>query len=126
MRIRGAVLGRIAYALAAVGATLLALPACAPSTDSEGGGGGDVTLTVLSWRPEDAASYKKIFDAYEKKHPDVNVEFRPVKSTEYLTVLPNQLGKASGGPDVVQLKPYGPIQSLKYSKARRPVVSNSS
>lgn len=112
MRIRGAVLGRVAYALAAIGAALLALPACAPSTDSEGGGGGDVTLTVLSWRPEDAASYKKIFAAFEEKHPDVNVEFRPVKATEYLTVLPTELGKASGGPDVVQLKPYGPIQSL--------------
>jgi raffinose/stachyose/melibiose transport system substrate-binding protein len=104
MRIRGTV-------LATVGAALLALTACAPST-AGGGDGGDVTLTVLSWRPEDAASYEKIFAVYEKKHPDVKVEFKPVKSTEYLTVLPTELGKSTGGPDVVQLKPYGPIQSL--------------
>lgn len=104
MRIRGAV-------LAAAGAALLALSACAPST-SGGEDGGDVTLTVLSWRPEDEASYEKIFDVFEKKHPNVKVEFKPVKSTEYLTVLPTELGKSNGGPDVVQLKPYGPIQSL--------------
>jgi raffinose/stachyose/melibiose transport system substrate-binding protein len=87
----------------------LAAPACAPSTKSDGG---KVTLTVLSWRPEDAAGYKKIFAPFEKSHPKVKVDFKPIKNTEYLTVLPTELKKSTGGPDVVQLKPYGPIQSL--------------
>jgi raffinose/stachyose/melibiose transport system substrate-binding protein len=97
--------------VAALGVAL-ALPACAPSTDSDSG---KVSLTVLSWRPEDAAGYKKIFSAYEKNHPKVTVDFKPIKSTDYLTVLPNDLKKSTGGPDVVQLKPYGPLQS--YIKA---------
>jgi raffinose/stachyose/melibiose transport system substrate-binding protein len=94
--------------VAALGVALV-LPACAPSTTSSGG---KVHLTVLSWRPEDTAGYKKIFATYEKSHSKVTVDFKPIKSTEYLTVLPTELSKAQGGPDVVQLKPYGPIQSL--------------
>jgi raffinose/stachyose/melibiose transport system substrate-binding protein len=90
-------------------AVVAALTACAPSTT---GSGGKVHLTVLSWRPEDTAGYKKIFAAYEKSHPKVTVDFKPIKNTEYLTVLPTELKKAQGGPDVVQLKPYGPPQSL--------------
>jgi raffinose/stachyose/melibiose transport system substrate-binding protein len=86
----------------------LALPACAPSAQSSGG---KVHLTVLSWRPEDTAGYKKIFAPYEKSHPKVTIDFKPIKSTEYLTVLPTELKKSQGGPDVVQLKPYGPLQS---------------
>jgi raffinose/stachyose/melibiose transport system substrate-binding protein len=88
---------------------VLAAPACAPSTKS---GGDKVTLTVLSWRPEDTAGYAKIFAPFEKSHPKIKVKFKPIKNTEYLTVLPTELKKATGGPDVVQLKPYGPIQSL--------------
>src|SRR3954452_21723885 len=98
--------------VAALG-VVLSLPACAPSTsDSKGG---KVHLTVLSWRPEDTAGYKKIFAAYEKRHSKVTIDFKPIKSTDYLTMLPNELKKSTGGPDVVQLKPYGPLQS--YVKA---------
>jgi raffinose/stachyose/melibiose transport system substrate-binding protein len=97
--------------VAALG-VVLALPACAPSTGSDND---KVNLTVLSWRPEDSAGYKKIFAAYEKNHPKVTIDFKPIKSTDYLTVLPNELKKSTGGPDVVQLKPYGPLQS--YIKA---------
>lgn len=92
-----------------VAALAVALTACAPSTN---GSGGKVHLTVLSWRPEDTAGYKKIFAAYEKDHPKVTIDFKPIKNTEYLTVLPTELKKSQGGPDVVQLKPYGPPQSL--------------
>jgi raffinose/stachyose/melibiose transport system substrate-binding protein len=88
---------------------VVAAPACAPSTKSSGD---KVTLTVLSWRPEDTAGYAKIFAPFEKSHPKIKVKFKPIKNTEYLTVLPTELKKSSGGPDVVQLKPYGPIQSL--------------
>jgi raffinose/stachyose/melibiose transport system substrate-binding protein len=56
----------------------IAAPACAPSTKS---GGDKVTLTVLSWRPEDAAGYKKIFAPFEKSHPKIKVNFKPIKNT---------------------------------------------
>ena len=94
--------------IAALGVAIAA-SACAPSTKSSGD---KVTLTVLSWRPEDTAGYAKIFDTFEKSHPKIKVNFKPIKNTEYLTVLPTELKKSQGGPDVVQLKPYGPIQSL--------------
>ncbi len=105
MRRRGALFAALSV-LAAV-----ALPACAPSTD--GGSGDDkVNLTVLSWRPEDTTGYQKIFAEYQKSHPNVRIDFKGIKATDYLAVLPNEVKKAQGGPDVVQLKPYGPIQSL--------------
>lgn len=88
---------------------VVAAPACAPSTKSSDG---KVTLTVLSWRPEDTAGYKKIFAPFEKSHSKIKINFKPIKNTEYATVLPTELKKSQGGPDVVQLKPYGPIQSL--------------
>src|SRR5918992_3896484 len=101
---------RRAALLAAFGMfAALSLSACAPSTD---GGGHKADLTVLSWRPEDTAGYQKIFAVYEKSHPHIKINFRGIKSTDYLAVLPNEVKKAQGGPDVVQLKPYGPIQAL--------------
>jgi raffinose/stachyose/melibiose transport system substrate-binding protein len=95
--------------IAALGVAIAA-SACAPSTKSSSGD--KVTLTVLSWRPEDTAGYAKIFAPFEKSHPKIKVNFKPIKNTEYLTVLPTELKKSQGGPDIVQLKPYGPIQSL--------------
>ncbi|HEU0193850.1 MAG TPA: extracellular solute-binding protein [Gaiellales bacterium] len=104
MRRRGALLAATGLVAA------VTLPACAPSTN--GGGDDKVHLTVLSWRPEDTSGYQKIFATYEKSHPKVKVDFKGIKSTDYLAVLPNEVKKSQGGPDVVQLKPYGPIQSL--------------
>ncbi|HEY7485352.1 MAG TPA: extracellular solute-binding protein [Streptosporangiaceae bacterium] len=104
MRRRGALLAATGLVAA------VTLPACAPSTN--GGGDDKVHLTVLSWRPEDTSGYQKIFATYEKSHPKVKVDFKGIKSTDYLAVLPNEVKKTQGGPDVVQLKPYGPIQSL--------------
>jgi raffinose/stachyose/melibiose transport system substrate-binding protein len=105
MRRRGALLAALSVF------AVVALPACAPNTS---GGSGDkkVHLTVLSWRPEDTAGYQKIFSTYQKSHPNVQIDFKGIKATDYLAVLPNEVKKAQGGPDVVQLKPYGPIQSL--------------
>jgi raffinose/stachyose/melibiose transport system substrate-binding protein len=96
--------------LLAAAVVAIAPAACAPGTS--GGGDGNVHLTVLSWRPEDTAGYQKIFAVYEKSHPKVTIDFKGIKNTEYATVLPTELAKSQGGPDIVQLKPYGPIQSL--------------
>ncbi|RCV51689.1 ABC transporter substrate-binding protein [Marinitenerispora sediminis] len=99
---------------AAVGVALaLAGSACAPSTDGGGeDGDGDVTLTVWSWRPEDAEGYERIFAAFEERNPGVTVEFRGYQNSEYPAILQTGLTQSSGGPDVVQLKPFGPIQSF--------------
>lgn len=106
--------------LAALSATAALVVACSPSAGdgaqtggdgAAGGGGEDVTLTVWSWRTEDAAAYERIFDVYEQEHENVTVEFRPYVNTEYNTILATGLTQA-GGPDVAQLRSYGGLQPL--------------
>src|SRR5918997_563652 len=69
----------------ALAAAALVMAACAPSTS--GDDGDKTTLTVWSWRTEDVAAYKTMFDRFTKTHPDINVEFKPTKNTEYDQVL---------------------------------------
>ncbi|HET7626826.1 MAG TPA: extracellular solute-binding protein [Bacillales bacterium] len=64
-----------------------------------------VTLTMYSWRTEDQAGYEKIIKAFEADHPDIHVEFKPFKSTEYNTILSNTLVSGQGA-DIIQLRPY--------------------
>lgn len=105
-----------------VGAGVLALAACAPSTDggAAGGEGDSTTLTVWSWRVEDKAAYEKIFDVYEEKHPGVTVEFKPFKATEYNKILATGLA-GSDGPDVPQVRSYGQLQATVASGALAPL-----
>ena len=101
---------KLGIVAAGVGVSLLA--ACAPSTETAGGGDGEgTTLEVWSWRTEDVDEYEKIFDAYEAEHDGVTVEFKPYVATEYDTILSTGLS-AEGGPDVAQLRAYGGLQPL--------------
>ena len=72
-----------------LGAGIVALAACAPSssTGSAGDDGDGTTLTVWSWRVEDKAAYDKVFDAYEAENEGVTVDFKPFKATEYNKIL---------------------------------------
>ena len=105
-----------------LGAGIVALAACAPST-STGSAGGDVdgtTLTVWSWRVEDKAAYDKVFDAYEAKHEGVTVDFKPFKATEYNKILATGLA-GSDGPDVPQVRSYGQLQTTVASGSLEPL-----
>ncbi|MCD4838850.1 extracellular solute-binding protein [Neobacillus sedimentimangrovi] len=66
-----------------------------------------VTLTIGSWRTEDTAKYEKVIEAFNKKHPDIKVEFKPSKNTEYNTILNTAL-QSGEGPDIIHLRPYAP------------------
>ena len=105
---------------------VLAVAACAPSSDIDAKGSGDggdakaTTLTVWSWRVEDEAAYTKIFDAYEAKHEGITVEFKPFKATEYNKVLATGLA-GSDGPDVPQVRSYGQVEPTIASKALVPL-----
>jgi raffinose/stachyose/melibiose transport system substrate-binding protein len=105
---------RRGFAILAVTTVLASMSACT-ATGSSGtggsGGGGDVTLSVWSWRPEDTATYKQIFASFHAAHPNITVDFKPYKSTEYNTILSTGL-TAAGGPDVMQLRSYGLTQPL--------------
>src|SRR5581483_1748957 len=102
--------GRNVFAMLAVTAAVAAGAACT-ATGSPGAGGADVTLSMWSWRPEDAARYRQIFATFHASHPHVQVDVKPFKSTEYNTILSTGLTQA-GGPDVMQLRAYGLVQPL--------------
>jgi raffinose/stachyose/melibiose transport system substrate-binding protein len=96
---------RTTLAIVAAGAMMAA--ACTPTISASD----DVTLSVWSWRPEDAATYRQIFARFHDSHPHITVDFKAYKSTEYNTILSTGLSQA-GGPDVMQLRAYGGPQPL--------------
>lgn len=102
----------------------LALTACSPSSDNNASssetGADKTTLTVWSWRVEDAAAYNKIFDVYEKAHKGVTVNFKPFKATEYNKILATGLA-GSDGPDVPQVRSYGQLQTTVASGSLVPL-----
>lgn len=73
----------------------------------DGGGGQPVTLTMNSWRVEDTEGYKKIIEAFEAENPNIKIDFKPLKATEYNTILNTAL-QSDSGPDILQLRPYDP------------------
>ena len=47
-----------------------------------------VTITLNSWRTEDIAVWQDtILPAFEAKHPDIKVEFAPINTNEYLSLI---------------------------------------
>ena len=112
---------RTVLTIAALSGALL-VTACSPSSSgsTDAGSDGKVTLTVWSWRVEDEAAYNKIFQAYEKSHPKVNVEFKAFKATEYNKILATGLA-GSNGPDVPQVRSYGQLQGTVASKSLLPL-----
>ncbi len=100
--------------IAVLAAAVVVLSGCS-ATGSSGGKGGNVTLSVWSWRPEDAATYRAIFAKFHDAHPNITVDFKPYKATEYNTILSTGLTQA-GGPDVAQLRTYGGLQPLVEAK----------
>jgi len=70
-----------------------------------------VKLTIGSWRTEDTDAYNKIIKAFTQDNPDIEIEFKPTKNTEYNTVLNTAL-QTGGGPDIIHLRPYAPGKQL--------------
>lgn len=103
---------------------LLVLAACSSSSNTENEGNGEevnnnnnageeandgetVTLEIGSWRTEDKEGYQKLIDAFNEKYPNIQIEFKPTKNTEYNTMLNTAL-QAGEGPDIIHLRPYAP------------------
>jgi len=66
-----------------------------------------VTITVTSWRTEDVAGMNKLHAAFQKKNPNIQVDFAPVKNTEYYAQLGTALETGTGVADVISLHSYG-------------------
>jgi raffinose/stachyose/melibiose transport system substrate-binding protein len=90
------------------------------SNSDDNSDGDSVTLTIGSWRTEDSANYQKVIEAFNKKHPEIKVEFKPSKNTEYNTILNTSL-QAGEGPDIIHLRPYAPGRELAKAGYVEPI-----
>lgn len=70
------------------------------STENE-----SIKLIMTSWRVEDKKQYDDIIAEFQKEHPNVSIEFKPEKATEYDTILDTSL-KGGQAADIIQLRPY--------------------
>ena len=70
-----------------------------------------VSLTFWSWRTEDIQAYEGFIKQFNRKHPEITVEFIPYKNTEYNTILSTAL-QGGSGPDIIQLRAYGGMEAL--------------
>ncbi|MBH0333841.1 sugar ABC transporter substrate-binding protein [Brevibacillus brevis] len=103
---------RFRYVASLVLTAVMVVTGCSSGgTETESvGGQGDgqqVTLSMHSWRVEDTEGYKAIIKAFEADHPNIKIDFKPFKATEYNTILNTAL-QSDSGPDILQLRPYAP------------------
>nr|WP_240951665.1 extracellular solute-binding protein [Bacillus sp. RO2] len=99
---------------------LVVSSACSNESGGTNSDGDSVTLTIGSWRTEDSANYQKVIEAFNKKHPEIKVEFKPSKNTEYNTILNTSL-QAGEGPDIIHLRPYAPGRELAKAGYVEPI-----
>jgi len=95
---RRTALGLIGGLAAACAGVFTALPARA-----------DSTVTLWSWRTEDQAAMRRIFDAFEAKNPGIKVDIQFTPDADYQNRLSTAL-RGGRGPDIAQLKAYGELQ----------------
>ena len=57
-----------------------------------------VTLTLGSWRVDDAEAWGKILDAFHAKYPNITVKFDPTNPPDYNATLQTQM-QTGTGPD---------------------------
>lgn len=64
-----------------------------------------VTLVFSSWRTEDIDAMNRVNALFMKKHPNIIIDFKPIKNTEYDGQLASSL-QAGVGPDIMYLRSY--------------------
>jgi raffinose/stachyose/melibiose transport system substrate-binding protein len=75
----------------------------------------DTTITIESWRNDDADLWNsQIIPAFEKAHPDIKVVFNPTAPTEYNAALNSRLEGGTAG-DLITCRPFDASLDL-YNK----------
>jgi len=73
---------------------------------ASGGALAQTTLTIESWRNDDADIWNnQIIPAFEEKHPDINVEFKADPPAEYNAALNARLAGGTAG-DLITCRPF--------------------
>lgn len=75
------------------------------SSSSSDGSGEKVKLVFTSWRTEDIERMNRINAQFTKENPNIEIDFQPVKDTEYDAQLKQSLA-AGVGADVIYLRSY--------------------
>jgi raffinose/stachyose/melibiose transport system substrate-binding protein len=89
-----------------VSAALLAIAAAASAAKA------DVTLTVESWRSEDAEIWNKtLIPAFEKTHPGIKVVFTPTQPIQYDASIQVKLAAGSAG-DIIGCRAFDAVLDL--------------
>lgn len=81
-----------------------------------------VKLTMGSWRTEDTDAYAKIIAEFKKNNPNIDIDFKPIKNTEYNTALNTGL-QSGNGPDIIHLRPYAAGAVLADAGYLEPLTS---
>ncbi|GAI43726.1 unnamed protein product, partial [marine sediment metagenome] len=66
-----------------------------------------VTITLTSWRTEDIERMNRINAVFMEEHPNITVDFQPIKDTEYDAQLTSSL-ETGVGADIIWLRSYDP------------------
>lgn len=82
----------------------------------------EVTLTVTSWQASDTQYevYKKIQAELNKIHPEIKLDYQPVKATEYNTTLNTALQTGTAA-DIIHLRPYGGGRAISDAGYLEPI-----
>ncbi|MEO8906454.1 MAG: extracellular solute-binding protein [Microbacteriaceae bacterium] len=106
--------------MAALGTT-----ACSSSTAEPAGSGTSGTINWLGWTPTNTGEAKQFIAAFNKKFPNIKVNFKLIGISDYQATMRPALA-SSGGPDVFDLQPGAYVQQFgSFAEDLTPVVEKS-
>jgi raffinose/stachyose/melibiose transport system substrate-binding protein len=98
---------RVAHLVATAAAVSLLAAGCnGGGGDDPGASGETTTITVGTWRTEDAPMWESsVIPAFEEAHPEIQVEYAPVDTNDYNAAIQSQI-EGGTGPDVIMCRPF--------------------
>ena len=98
----------VPIAITTASLVMLGLAGCSTggSSSSTDAAGGDVTLTLATWRTEDTAMWEdEILPAFESSHPGITVDYAPVGTDDYNAAIQSQIEGGTGA-DLIMCRPF--------------------
>ncbi|WP_085368918.1 ABC transporter substrate-binding protein [Leifsonia sp. NCR5] len=112
-------------ALTVAGLASLGLAACSGSSQGEAGSATSGTINWWGWTPTNTDEAKDFIAAFNKKYPDIKVNFKLIGISDYQAAMRPALSSNSG-PDVFDLQPGAYVQQFgTYAKDLTPVAEKA-
>ena len=114
---------RAAALAAMVGMTALGLTACSGGSNQNSSGSATKgTINWWGWTPTNSQEAKDFIAEFNKKYPDIKVNFKLIDITSYDATIRAALA-SSGGPDLFDLQPGARVQQFgPYAEDMAPVA----